>query len=140
MRRAIISLVFFTMVALPIINAQNKGKTITSVKVELFYFHPTERCQIDLAIEENTRIIMQSYFTKEIKDGTIKFQVLNTDDKANAKTVAKFNINTQALYIVKHDKGKEIKNDLTDFAFSFGQSNPAKFKSRLEDEIDKALK
>ena len=140
MRKAVISLLFFTMVALPILNAQNKAKTSTTTKVEVYYFHPTERCPIDLAIEENTRTIMQSYFSKEIKDGTIKFQVLNTDDKANAKTVAKFNMNAQALYIVKHDKGKEIKNDLTDFAFSFGLNNPVKFKARLKNEIESALK
>jgi hypothetical protein len=41
---------------------------------------------------------------------------------------------------VKHDKGKEIKTDLTDFAFSTSQNNPSKFKSRFKDEIENALK
>jgi hypothetical protein len=140
MKRALISLLFFTMAALPIINAQNKGKTTTPVKVEILYFHPMERCPIDLTIEENVTTIVQTFFSKQIKDGTITFRVLNTDDKANAKTVAKFSINAQALYIVKHDKGTEIKNDLTDFAFSNSQNNPSKFKARLQDEIENALK
>jgi len=83
---------------------------------------------------------MQTRFAKEMKEGTIKFQVINTDDKSQAKTVARFEINTQALYVVKRIHGKEIKNDLTQFAFSFGQSNPGRFKSGLKDEIENALK
>lgn len=140
MKKIIIPVILITIASTLFVNAQSKGKPIATVKVEVFYFHPTERCPIDQAIEENTRATMKSDFSREIKAGTIKFQVLNTDDKANAQTVAKFNINVQALYIMKHDKEKEIKNDLTEFAFSCGQSNPLKFKTRLKDEIDKALK
>jgi len=44
------------------------------------------------------------------------------------------------LYIVKNENGKEIKTDLTEFAFSYGLSNPGKFKARLKDEIKDALK
>ena len=140
MKKTLIPLLFFLIATITIINAQNKGKTIIPVKVEILYFHPTERCPIDLTIEENVTTTVQTFFSKQIKDGTITLQVLNTDDKANAKTIAKFSINAQALYIVKHDKGTKIKNDLTDFAFSNSQNNPSKFKSRLKDEIENALK
>jgi hypothetical protein len=113
--------------------------TALKPRVEVYYFHPTERCPIDQSIEDNTRRLMQSSFAKEIKDGTIKFQVINTDDKSQVKTVARFDINAQALYVVKLADGKENKNDLTHFAFSNGLSNPARFKSGLKDEIEKAL-
>jgi hypothetical protein len=122
------------------VNSQQKPKTASTPKVEVYYFYPTERCPIDLTIEENVKTTVQTYFSKEIKNGSMMLHLLNTDDKVNAKTVAKFNINAQALYIVKYDKGKEIKNDLTDFAFSTSQNNPAKFKARLKDEIENALK
>ena len=108
-------------------------------RVVIYYFHPTERCPIDQSIEDNTRRLMQGSFAKEIKDGTIKFQIINTDDESQAKTVARFDINAQALYIVTLSNGKENKNDLTHFAFSNGLSNPARFKSGLKDEIEKAL-
>jgi hypothetical protein len=126
-------------VGLSVINAQTKIPVNTTPRVEVFYFHPSERCPIDQSIEETTRKLMQTDFAKEIKEGTIKFQVFNTEDKASAKTVANFDINAQALYIVKLDKGKEIKNDLTEFAFSNAKVNPLKFKYRLKDEIVKAL-
>ncbi len=118
-----------------------QGKTVVSTpKLEVYYFHPTERCPIDQSIEQNLLKLMQSSFAKEIKDGKIKFQVINTDDKSQAKTVARFDINAQALYIVSRKNGKEIKNDLTRFAFDYGQSNPDRFRSGLKVEIDNSLK
>ena len=140
MRRKTILLILFITGFIPVVNTQQKPKTASMPKVEVYYFFPTERCPIDLTIEENVKTTVQTYFPKEIKNGTMILHLLNTDDKVNAKTVAKFNINAQALYIVKYDKGKEIKNDLTDFAFSTSQNNPAKFKARLKDEIENALK
>jgi len=108
--------------------------------VEVYYFHPAERCPIDQSIEENTLRLMKGSYSREIKDGTIRFKIINTDDKSQAKTVARFEINSQALYVVKLTNGKELKNDLTHFAFSYGQSNPRKFQDGLKDEIEKALK
>jgi len=109
-------------------------------RVEVYYFHPTERCPIDQSIEENTIKLMNGSFAKEIKDGTIKFQIINTDDKSQAKTVARFDINAQGLFVVKISNGKETQNDLTHFAFDYGMSNPERFKNGLKDEIGKALK
>ena len=120
-------------------SAQKTTPAAATKKAEIYYFHPTERCPIDQSIEETLRKMMQTDFAKEIKDGTIIFRVINTDDKANAKTVGKFEINAQALYIVNNVNGKEIKNDLTEFAFSNAQNNPGKFKAGLKQEILKAI-
>jgi len=139
MRKPTILLILFFAGFLPLVNSQQKPKTASTPKVEVFYFFPTERCPIDLTIEENVKATVQTWFSKEIKNGTMVLQMINTDDKANAKTMARFDINAQALYIVKHDKDKEIKTDLTDFAFSCSQNNPSKFKARLKEEIEKAL-
>jgi hypothetical protein len=139
MRKTTILLILFFIGFLPLLKSQQNAKTSSTPKVEVFYFYPTERCPIDLTIEENVKATVQTCFSKEIKNGTMILQMLNTDDKANAKTVARFEINAQALYIVKHNKGKEIKTDLTEFAFSCSQNNPSKFKTRLKEEIEKAL-
>lgn len=141
MRRKTILLSLFLIGFLPNVNCQQKIQTTsTTPKVEVFYFFPTERCPIDLTIEENVKATVQTWFSNEIKNRTMVLQMLNTDDKANTKTVARFEINAQALYIVKHEKGREIITDLTDFAFSCSQNNPSKFKARLKEEIENALK
>jgi hypothetical protein len=122
------------------VSAQKTAPGKSNLKAEIYYFHPNERCPIDQSIEETTRKLMQTDFAKEIKDGTIIFKVLNTDDKTNAKIVGKFEMNAQALYLVSFVNGKEIKNDLTEFAFSTCQSNPGKFKAGLKQEIHNVLK
>jgi hypothetical protein len=121
-------------------SAQNISTGHGKPAVYVYYFHPSERCPIDLTIEDNTRQTVQANFAKNLKDGSLKLLVLNTDEKANAKIAAGFDINAQALYIVKTVKGKEARTDLTEFAFSTSQGNPSKFKSRLKDEITEALK
>jgi hypothetical protein len=140
MKRKAILLVQFIMVVIPILNAQTKNTPAATPKVEVYYFHPTERCPIDESIEVNIGKVMKTDFAKEIRNGIIRFQVLNTDDPLNAKVVSKFDINAQALYIVKIVKGKEIKTDLTTFAFDSSLNNAQKFKGRLKDEIESALK
>jgi ribosomal protein S17E len=122
------------------VSAQKPIPGKSSLKLDIYYFHPSERCPIDQSIEETLRKMMQTDFLKEIKDGTIRFQALNTDDKANEKIAEKFDINAQALYLVTKVKGKEVKNDLTGFAFSNCQSNPGKFKAGLKQEILQAIK
>lgn len=129
-------IVLFLLSTMGIFTAWSQTK---QMKLQVYYFHPTERCPIDQSIETNTNSVMQTYFAKQIKDGTILFKVLNTEDKANAKIVSKFDINAQALYIVKLAKGKETQKDLTRFAFDYGKSNPGKFKADLKGEIEKAL-
>jgi hypothetical protein len=133
----VLVLILFSQMAIaqkPAVTIQNK------TKLEIYYFHPNERCPIDQSIEETTRKMMHTDFAREIKDGTIKFHVLNTDDKSNAKIVEKFEMNAQALYLVTFVKDREVKNDLTEFAFSNCQSNPGKFKSGLKEEILQSLK
>lgn len=140
MKKLILSFVFLAFIAgFTHVFAQGKPPASKS-KVEVYYFHPIERCPIDQSIEENTIKLMNSSFSKEMKEGTIKFQIINTDDKSQAKTVARFEINAQGLFVVKLSNGKEIKNDLTHFAFDYGLSNPERFKIGLKDAIEKALK
>jgi hypothetical protein len=136
----IVSVILGMIAAFTAVSAQPKTSVKAQPKVEVYYFHPGDRCPIDQSIEENTIKVMYTNFAKEIKDGTILFGVINTDDKTTAKLASKFDINAQALYIVKIEKGKEIQKDLTRFAFDYGQSNPGKFKAGLIDEIKKELK
>jgi hypothetical protein len=140
MKKILVLFIVLAMIAGTSGSAQSKGQVNNPPKVLVFYFHPSERCPIDQSIEANTKTVIRTYFAGETRNGTISFKVFNTEDKANASVIAKFDINAQALYIVKLDKGKEIQKDLTRFAFDYGLSNPGKFKSGLKEEITKALK
>jgi len=110
------------------------------VKAIVYYFHPTERCPIDQSIEDNTRKLIRTDFAREVKEGILEFRVLNTDEKSSEKIVSQFEINAQALYVVKYRNGKETRTDLTEFAFSNSQHNPVKFKAELKQTILNSLK
>ena len=63
-----------------------QGKTVVSTpKLEVYYFHPTERCPIDQSIEQNLLKLMQSSFAKEIKDGKSDKPLLNEEKQAIEK-------------------------------------------------------
>ncbi|HPS63108.1 MAG TPA: nitrophenyl compound nitroreductase subunit ArsF family protein [Bacteroidales bacterium] len=134
----LLSLLLAALTACPVY-AQKPGNPAKQPTVSVYYFHPTERCPIDQSIEETTRTLMRTDFSREIKEGTVDFRVINTDDKANQKLVSQFVMNAQALYVIKHNGGKETRNDLTEFAFSHCQGNPGKFKAELKQAVLKAL-
>lgn len=140
MKRLLIILIgLFIIILGQVVSAQNSNPAKNTVKLEIYYFHTNERCPIDQSIEDNMRKLMQTDYAKEIKAGTIKFRVLNTEDKSNASITGKFEINAQALYLVTFKNVKEVQNDLTEFAFSCAQNNPGKFISRLKAEINSTI-
>ncbi|NCT10183.1 MAG: hypothetical protein GW772_08910 [Flavobacteriia bacterium] len=135
--------VLFISFALFSCNGQNKNKenaTNTSVsKVEIFDFHSTNRCMTCNAIEKNTKYTLDTYFSEELKNEKITFQVVNVDKKENEKLAEKFEAAGTSLFINVIKKGKETKLDLTDFAFMNG-NNQEVFSKDLKAKIDEALK
>ncbi len=138
--KALILLLLLTILT-PALSAQGTGQVSATPKVDVYYFHPNERCPIDEAIEANTIKLVGTDFAAEVKAGVLRLQVLNTDESATNAIAEKFDINTQALYIVKNgEDNKEEKINLTDFAFANAKNNPTKFMDRVKEEILKALK
>jgi hypothetical protein len=109
-------------------------------KLEVLYFHATRRCATCLAIEENTRKALDTYFADQVKNGTIKLTIINVDEDKNKAIAEKYEASGSALFLTTTDKGKETKNDMTDFAFSYARSNPTKFIGGLKDKITELLK
>ena len=109
-------------------------------RVEVYYFHATRRCPTCMAIEENTKKTLDNYFAKELKDGSVSFNVVNIDEPNNKKLAEKYEASGSALFLSQIGSGKENKTDLTDFAFSYGRNNPEKFMTGLKDKIIELLK
>ncbi|MFH1004817.1 MAG: nitrophenyl compound nitroreductase subunit ArsF family protein [Bacteroidota bacterium] len=122
-----------------IANAQTKQNE-NKPKVEVYYFHATNRCPTCLAIEANAKKTFETYFVNELKTGKVKFIVINVDEEKNKKIAEKYEAAGSALFITKILNDKETKNDMTSFAFSYGRNNPDKFINELKDKINKMLK
>jgi|WetSurMetagenome_2_1015567.scaffolds.fasta_scaffold1385238_1 hypothetical protein len=111
-----------------------------TAKLTIVYFHAEHRCPTCLSIEANTKKTLDTYFAKQLKDGTIKFKVLNVEDSKNQKLVEKYQAEGSSLYLTTVTGKKETTNDLTNFAFSYSRNEPEKFIAGLKEEIEKDLK
>ena len=124
----------------PAISRNQKSEKQIIPRVNVYYFHATRRCPTCLAIEENTKKTLETYFPAELKDGSVKFVVLNVDDAKNKEIAEKFEASGSALFLTQVSAGKEYKTDLTDFAFSYGRNDPEKFITGLKSKIGELLK
>ncbi len=109
-------------------------------KIEIYYFHPTRRCLTCLAIEANTKKTLDTYFENDLKSGLIVFQSVNVDEEINQKLAEKYEAAGSALWLTKIKNGSEKKTEMTNFAFSYGRTDPEKFINGLKEKINELLK
>jgi hypothetical protein len=141
------TLKFITVLAIGLIltacNGQNKSKDQildqSVSKIEVLDFHSTHRCMTCNAIEANTKYTLNTYFSKELKEDKITFQVINVDEKKNEKIAEKFEASGTSLILNVIKNGKETQINLTDFAFMNGNDQEA-FSRELKTKIDTELK
>jgi len=107
-------------------------------KIEVIDFHSTHRCITCKAIESNTKLVLETNFEKELKDGVISFQVINVDDEKNYNLAEKFQATGTALFLNVITNGEEKQIDLTQFGFKYGK-NTEEFTKRLKSRIEKQL-
>jgi hypothetical protein len=111
-----------------------------STKLQIVYFHAKNRCPTCISIEENTKKTLDTYFAAQLKDGTIKLQVLDVSEEKNEKMVEKYEADGSGLFLTKVDGKKETTTDFTNFAFSYSRNQAEKFIAGLKAEIEKTLK
>lgn len=138
---------FFTVLAISLIltSCNNQEKKQSNAidqsvsKIEVLDFHSTHRCMTCNAIETNTKYTLETYFTQELKNNTITFQVINVDEKVNEKIAEKFEAAGTSLFLNIIKNGQETKIDLTEFAFMNGNDKEV-FSKELKTKIDAELK
>ena len=140
MKNLSILLLIIMLGSISCIQAQDKTKTASSgAKIEILYFHATNRCPTCLAVENNAKKTIEENFKTELKNGTIKFTSINIDDKANKALVEKYQVAFSTLLIIKKTGTKEVKTDFTDTGFQYARNNPEKYAELLKAELKKNL-
>jgi hypothetical protein len=109
-------------------------------KVEVHYFHVTDRCAACIAIEDVTRKTLTTYYKSELANGTIIFSVLNVDDDENKAISEKYQAFGSSLFVTKIFNGKETTTDLTGDGFKYAKNKEDKFIGILKETLDNALK
>lgn len=121
-------------------NAQTTAKTTQKEYVEVLYFHGKQRCVTCNAIEKLTKEVIDKDFAGQLKDGKIVFKVIDISTKEGEKIADKYEVTWSSLFINKWEGGKESKNNMTDFGFSYAKGSPDVFKAGVKKKIEELLK
>ncbi|HLO90583.1 MAG TPA: nitrophenyl compound nitroreductase subunit ArsF family protein [Lentimicrobium sp.] len=106
-------------------------------KIQVYYFHFERRCATCIAVEDETKKALNELYGTQMKKGDITFKSVNLEEKSGEALGNKLKVAGQSLVIVIGDK---VTSDLTDKAFMYAKSEPAKLKAEIKQQIDIQLK
>ncbi|MCK5137612.1 MAG: hypothetical protein KAR19_17640 [Bacteroidales bacterium] len=135
------STIFFTFVALSVFScnsqtsADSKTTYLGNADIQIFYFHNTNRCATCNAVENETKMVLETFYADKMKKGAIDFTSLNLEEEDGKKVAKSLQVSGQALLIVKG----ETRVNLTNEGFMNARTNPDKFHDILKTQIDKLL-
>ena len=122
----------------PVTNGEGLSSLGPADRVEVVYFHRTQRCYSCLYVEEETRYTVETYFADELTSGRVTFETFNVEDKENADIVKKYGAFTLSLFINMRRDGIDHIEEATDIYFFIGDDEA--FVEALRSKIEKSLK
>ena len=115
-------------------------KVNTQDYVEIVYFHGKQRCITCRAIEKYAKEVVEQDFAKELKQDKVRFKVIDISTPEGETIADKYEVSWSAIFINKISNGKETKNNMTDFGFSYAKNSPQTFKKGIKEKIEELLK
>lgn len=109
-------------------------------RVEVIYFHGKQRCATCMAIEKNTKEVVNTLFANELKKGSVVFKTVDISTPEGEKIADRYEVTWSSLFVNKWKGGKETRNNMTEFGFGNARKNPDGFKKGLADKIRQSLK
>jgi hypothetical protein len=107
-------------------------------RVDVVYFHRTQRCYTCLYAEEQTRYTLETYFKDELASGNVTFQVINVEDEANADILEKYNNPSYLTLCINTVRdGTDHIEQVTDIWLVIG--NDEAFVKIVKDKIEESL-
>ena len=141
---------FYLLLAMPVFfscgndskktTEENQTEEIQPDRIEVLYFHGSQRCVTCRAIEVNTAAILDSLYSKEKADGKIIYKVIDISKKENEAIANKYEVTWSSLFVNGWKDGKESVNNMTEFSFSNAKNAPDKFQKGIKSKIDELLK
>lgn len=110
------------------------------LKLQIYYFHSTNRCGVCKSIEANVKEVLDSSYAELVKNGSINFKLVNVEEDANKSLAKKYEASGMNLRFIKIDDNKEKDNDLTEFAMLHSKAEADIFKKGITDTIAYFLK
>lgn len=106
-------------------------------KIQVFLFHPTQRCITCITIGKYTKETVEQKFPAELMSGKIEFREINIDLPENKELANKFKATGSSLFINSIVDGKDnIQLDTQVWRLTYDEQ---KFISYLSDKINSLL-
>lgn len=112
--------------------------SVLADRVEVVYFHRTQRCGGCIYAEEGIRHTIKTYFTDELTSGKLTFEVVNVQDGENAAIVEKYGAFTSSLFVNTIRDGTEHIDDVTDDIWLL-LGNDEEFVEEVKSKIEISL-
>ena len=103
--------------------------------LQVYYFHFTKRCATCNAVENETKVALEMFYSDQMKDGSIGFISLNLEDEKGKEMAEELQVAGQALLLVQGDNQVNLTNE----GFMNARTKPDKFHEVLKTQIDKLL-
>lgn len=104
--------------------------------VEILYFHGKQRCATCMAIEKETKALVEGELAQQVKDGEVNFRIVDFSTEEGKELAATYKVSFSSLFVISSD-GAE---DLTRFAFAKGRTNAEEFRKALKEKVVNAIK
>jgi len=116
-------------------NAQPEKKAINSElavaeSVEVFYFHNVRRCATCMAVEAESKDIVEELYRDKVA-----FSAYNLEEKDGKEMAGELGVSGQTLLIVSG----ETRINITNEGFMNARTNPEKLKQIMKEKIDPLL-
>jgi rhodanese-related sulfurtransferase len=122
-----------------VVNKSESALPNNASKIIIYAFHGTRQCETCINMKANTKIVLDKYFSDELKSGKISFRIIDVDDSKNEKIAEKFQATGTALFAEKLIDGNDIITDWSDFAFD-NANNRDVYMQGLKNKISNLLK
>jgi len=108
-------------------------------KVIAYYFHGTFRCTTCRTIEEYSHDAIQTYFAKELGNGSLEFRPVNVEEPENKHFIQDYQLVTRSLVLSLVSDGKEKKWKNLPDVWKLVRDKE-KFYQYVKDEVELFLK
>lgn len=114
---------------------QEQSESQEGAQVEVLYFHGKQRCKTCVAIENETKAVMEGELFAAVEEGKVSFRIIDITSDEGKPIAEKYKITFSSLLIVSNPGEGEKVEDLTSFAFANARNNPESFRQELQTKV-----
>ena len=107
----------------------------TGTGVVAYYFHANLRCQTCLLIEQRSGEVIEQAFGKELQEGLLAWNVVNTQVAGNGRFAAELGLPSRGLVLVAYREGNPVRSKNLEGVWELVHGDPAAFRQYVSGEV-----